>query len=433
MFKLSKRNRWIVCSLWAIVFGFLLVKYGLYPKTTLYLTGWINNEEKQALENQLLEFSRQNRTLKVQLIALDPAKDVHSKIDSFSKQNKASDVLMIQSGDITPWIESKLICDLRSYHPDDSSFLSETVSVFSQGTELYALPYGWSTLVLYCNRTLFERHGVPIPRSFWDWGDLLHAAQSLTIFDKNLSEITQYGLEIKPSMEVCASFIWQNRGELKNADGKWSLIDPQFLQSNAQAIEFLADLIREYHVAPSPEKLSKTNLFLSQKAAMTIAHRNLSYILNQQNHFDWDIAPLPRGRQGATWLDVYGYAISSQSKHPKEAWKLISFLTGETSQAAMILQGHYAPSRRSLLVSKIFTEFPGPRAARNSAFTVSLSFANLSPSISYGKQASKIFEEEMIQWISNEKKSGRTILKQIQIRLDELNLLHESASSPNQN
>jgi ABC-type glycerol-3-phosphate transport system substrate-binding protein len=149
----------------------------------------------------------------------------------------------------------------------------------------------------------------------------------------------------------------------------------------------------------------------------------LSGRLAQQRVFDWDVAPLPHGQEWATLLEVVGYSISSQSQRPDEAWKLLSFLTRETSQAALVQQGGYAPAVRSLLASKLFLDFPGPTPIANTVFTKSLPFARMPPRSREWILASRIFSEEMSSLMVYPKMSVRTALEPMQGRLEELSLL----------
>jgi len=342
---------------------------------------------------------------------------------------------MINGGDLPELVRSMSIRDLQPYHPDLKPFLPETIDALSDHGTVYAMPCDWSALMLYYNRALFERAGIPPPRVSWDWGDLLHAAQVLTVKDPGNVKMVQYGLEISPEVEMWAPFIRQNRGQLIGKNQTWTLTDPQFFQSNQQAIEFYADLFREHHVAPSPAEIkgpmAQGVFFATQRAAMTFAQRDLGgHLASLENKlkFDWDIISLPHGRESASWLEVNGYAISTQTKRPGDAWKLISFLTGETSQAAMILHGNHAPSWRSLLASKTFTDFPGPSAIHNAALTDSLPFAKLSPRVPYWNKASDILTGEMTVLISDPRASVRSAIERMQAQLDELRVLSEKQS-----
>jgi len=171
--------------------------------------------------------------------------------------------------------------------------------------------------------------------------------------------------------------------------------------------------------------LSEGSLFLVQKAAMTLAQRDICNRLEKHAPWEWNMVALPYGRQLASYLKVSGYAISNQCKRPKDAWKLISFLTRETCQATMIQSGGYAPSWQSLLKSKIFLDFPGPQAVQNTACVDSLGFARLPPPLAYWKEVAAILTEEMSSLILDEHASARVAVQQMHTRMDELRWIKE--------
>lgn len=387
----------------------------------LQLIAWLSSAEKAHFKAQLAEFSLQNSGIQVDLIACNNRAQCRVEFESRFKVGQAPDVCMIAAQDLAYWIQSKKIRNLLAYQPDEQSFVSKIWEAFVQKDRLYALPFRWSTLVLYYNRTIFERHGIPFPQTSWEWGDLLTAAQALTVWDERHAETIQYGLEVSPSVETWAPLIWQNYGEFAREGGTCVLADPQFLQSNLQAIEFYADLVREHHVAPSLSLggySPKGSLFLTRKAAMTFGDRELGYYLQKRFPGEWDVTELPRGRQAASLLKVEGYAISTQTKYPDNAWKLISFLTRETCQAIMIQEGEHAPSWQSLLSSKIFLDFPGPRPVQNSVFINSLGFAKLPPRVPEWQKVSMVLAEEMSNLMMDPQISARRSIEQMQVQWD---------------
>ena len=426
-----------VCRLFVAAI-FLLSGCGKKEQTGLRLMVWDQGAGHGTIEKRLEEFSRQNRRIKVELIVCPTREECGRRFLASVKKNDPPDpdrknasappdICLVAGDDLPRLIQAGYVRDLQPFHPDLESFLPQTLDAVSSGKGLYAMPCGWSALMLYYNRAIFERHGIPPPRASWDWGDLLHIAQTLTVVDEESGKIIQYGLELSPSIETWGPFVWQNRGQLIREDGIWTLTDPQFLQSNQQAILFYADLLRERHLAPPAERTKKSRAserpFIKREAAMTFGQRDLGIQLEKERGFEWDIVPMPRSREAASWLEVYGYAISTKTQRLENAWKLVSFLTGETSQAAMILHGFYAPSWQSLLVSKIFTDFPGPRAVSNLALTESISCAKSAPRISYWNQSSEVLTEEMDRLMADPKASPRDALERMQTRLDELSLL----------
>ena len=59
------------------------------------------------------------------------------------------------------------------------------------------------------------------------------------------------------------------------------------------------------------------------------------------------IAPLPYDKVQTTSFNNWTYAIPTISEHPKEAWKLISFLVSKENSVVEMLSGTDMPARRS--------------------------------------------------------------------------------------
>jgi multiple sugar transport system substrate-binding protein len=397
----------------------------------LRLMVWTQPDEQQKLEKSLLEFTRQTKVL-VELIVFATEEECRSQYEVRFRKNEAPDVCMLSSKDATLWLEKKFFTDLLPFHPEEKTLLADAVQPFMHHKQLIALPRGWSVLVLYYNRDVFERHGIPLPRTSWDWGDLLGAAQMLTVLDKNRKNTIQYGLEISPTVETWLPFLWGNYGEAMRENGSWALTDPQFTQSNQQALAYYADFVRIYRVSPFISSAYSGSLhFLEGTAAMTIGHRALGAQL-LTTKIAWDVVPIPHACQTSTLLEVEAYAISSQSTEPSNAWKLVSFLTRETAQAGITQRGTHAPSRKGLLDSKLFLDFPGVRAVANTVFVKSLPFAKTVPRTAQWAKISKILTEEMTILMSNKNQTARATLEKMQVRINEIELKLETPKKPAQ-
>jgi multiple sugar transport system substrate-binding protein len=413
----------------AAVVILLAAEYRGALQPPLRLMVWASPAEKEALESRLPVFSLANHGLRVQLTVCDSARDCRDRFVLQSKRGDPPDICLVSSRDLAFWVDGGHVQNLKSRSSDLDAFIPQTLAAFSRKGGLYALPSGCSVLMLYYNAALFERQGVPPPRPGWEWGDLVAAAQALTVTDETTGQTSQYGLELSPSAAVWIPWVWQNRGELFDEGGAGCLMEPRFVQSNLQAIEFYADLVRKYGVAPLPPRPGaggdEASLFLQQKAAMTVAHRDLAALLHERVSWEWDVTPLTGGAQNSTVLDVYGYAISSQTRRSSDAWKLACFLTSENTQAAMILSGRWVPTQRSLLASRIFKDFPGPRAIQNQLFTDSLAFARSLPVVPDWEGVSAILTDEMMSLISNRALTARQSLERMQARFDELSLVRQ--------
>lgn len=383
-------------------------------------------EQRSRLDAQIAEFSRLNDQMEIEVWEMNSLDECRSRFESSLREGVPPDICLIDSKDLGWWMQDGKLDDLRANRLAEKEIAPEVLKSFAIGNRLYAAPCGWSVMVLYYNREIFGRHGLPPPTRVWDWGDFLNAAQAMTVTHEDEPGSVRYGVEIRAAAEMWLPFLWQNRGEIIGQDGSWLLTDPRYVQSNIEAIEFYAALVREHGVAPAPSAgipRETTELFLKRQAAMTFGHREFGCRLQKQGMYDWEIAPLPQGRDSATLLEAQGYAISARGKRKADAWKLIAYLTRETAEAAMIQTGAAVPSRPALWESKIFLDFPGPRAVRNRVFPDSLTFSRLPPRTSDWLKAAAVLTDEMSVLMRDKQDNARAALERMQARLDEMRLL----------
>lgn len=225
--------------------------------------------------------------------------------------------------------------------------------------DLYGIPKDWSTYVVYYNKQMFVKAGLPVPNELfgygkWSWKDFLETAQKLT-------KDGVYGIALD--------------------SGRWKIFPPQAgalwirgpkevvvnTPKFAEAIQFNADLWLKYKVAPNMEEQadeSPADRFAHKKAAMYIVGRWMT-MRYKDLPFEWDIAPLPYYRKMYTWVDLVAYCIAKDSKNPDTAWKLVRFLTGVEGQKLMAAAGHAIPSRRSVAYSPSFLDVLPQRGIHN--------------------------------------------------------------------
>ncbi|MCK9524915.1 MAG: sugar ABC transporter substrate-binding protein [Limnochordia bacterium] len=231
---------------------------------------------------------------------------------------------------------------------DLSAYYQELLLPFTYQGQLHGLPRDNDTTILYYNQDLFDAAGVAYPDDTWTWDDLLEAAKALTVRDER-GRVTQYGVVLESNKYTI--FIHQNGGELFD-----DYMNPsQYLGDSPETIEamqFMGDLINKHGVAPSFAQMlqlgNSTELFASGLVAMamTNAARVPTF---QQSDFSWGIAPLPMGPSGtrANTMSGAGYVMSSNTKHPEEAWTFLSFLGGEGGHTIFASSGVAVPAFRS--------------------------------------------------------------------------------------
>lgn len=249
------------------------------------------------------------------------------------------------AADLRPYIASD------SYFRDPKRFLTHAwAGVPSLHGQVTAAPIGLSVMVLYYNRDLFAKAHVAMPTDDWTWTDFLKAAQKLTLdnkgrnaTDKNFdpTNIVQWGFD-PSSMKAYWGFwdpIWGNGGDIFNRNvnpTKCTLDQPPAVKG----LQFVADLITKYHVAPSASQakaLGGASPFATGKVAMSYDGDWSFSTYATVKSFAWDVALPPKGplgRKNTFWATPF--SISSHSKNPQLAWAFISYMAQNT-QAQQLL------------------------------------------------------------------------------------------------
>jgi len=205
-----------------------------------------------------------------------------------------------------------------------SDYYKPMIDAFTYKGKVYGLPKDASAPVIFYNKDMFDREGVEYPNPSWTWDDFLRAAKKLTKTNARGRRI-QFGTSGIDWPEL----VWQNGGELFTPDMKHCLLDsPEAIE----AIQWKADLTFKHHVAPTPiefEDRGPVDLFETGKIGMFESIYPIVAEFRAKCDFEWDIALLPKGRCGrpAPCLGS-AYAITTQCKHPKEAFEFVKFITG---------------------------------------------------------------------------------------------------------
>lgn len=146
-------------------------------------------------------------------------------------------------------------------------FFPSVLKIHQQGGKLYGVPDGFTPMVVYYNPEAFKKANVSVPKASWTWDDWLKTAQRATLdkngrnatdpkFDPN--NVVQWGYRVRKYPFEWVYHLWQNGGDVLSPDGKTA---SGYLDSKAsiEAIQFLADLVLKYHVAPKPSTLDQLN------------------------------------------------------------------------------------------------------------------------------------------------------------------------------
>jgi len=345
---------------------------GPKPITLTYMQ-WGDPQEVAITEKLTREFEKLHPGIKVNIIH---ATDYLTKLNIMLAGGTPPDVFYVDASDFYRHIDNGSLLDLTPYIESDPAFKLDDIypqllPAFTADNHLYGIPKGFTPLVMYYNRTFFDLEKLAYPDDTWTWEIFLKNCQKLTK-EKSSRGIRQYGILAGMGYEA---FIYQNQGRILDESGRKCLLDQP---AAVEAIQFIADLRNKYHVAPTTLEAQDSPVGLNVGgSAMEFSGRWMVPRLREITRFTWDVAPLPHGKERATLLYTVCYSIARDSKHPREAWELVRYLTSAEGLTLMSELGLEVPSRRSVAESAAFCNDLAPE--HDDVYLSSLAYARLLP------------------------------------------------------
>lgn len=246
-------------------------------------------------------------------------------------------------------------------------FYPASLDAFRDGSgQVVCLPQNISSQVVYYNKDIFDTAGLAYPVAGWNWEDFRATAVALTLPDSDGDgESDQHGLGLEPQLIRMAPFIWQNGGELVDdpaAPTRLALDAPPA----REALAFVMGLAQTDQVVPNrtAEAIqSHRDRFYTGKIAMYIDSRRIVPSLRELANFEWDVAPLPVGKEAASVLHSDGYCLAAASQVKDAAWLFIEYALSAQGQIRAAELGRTVPSLIAVAQSEAFLDPNQPPAS----------------------------------------------------------------------
>ena len=328
-------------------------RHSARPQVTLTLACWEGPEGLVSLTKLLDRYKKQHPNVAIEIQQV-PGSQYYQRLKIQFAAGVAPDIMQLAYDQLPTFAERNTIEPLdrlidRDRFPVDRMF-PELMPALKYKDSFYGLPRGWTTFVLYYNKDMFRKAGVPFPREGWTWDDFLAACKKLTKDIDGDGRIDQFGCDAPTQVDGIAYWIWQNGGRVFTPDMKHCLLDrPEAIG----AVQFLAGCQYKYHVFPAPEQAQDLGgggeMFRNGRQAMFIQGRWACLTFRGATYpggrpIDWDVGPVPMNKQKATVLFANCYVLRKNGPNLEEAWKLMQWLTGVEGQKHQARTGRDMPS-----------------------------------------------------------------------------------------
>lgn len=308
-------------------------------KTVIQYASWGSKSEVDILKPLLVDFEMENPDLKVEFMHIP--QNYFQKIHLLFASNTAPDVIFINNLYLPLYANAGVLENLDDYDINQKDFYKKSLDALSWKGKLYAVSRDVSNLVIYYNKEIFKSANLSYPKENWTMDEFLHIAKILT------KRPNVFGISFEEDSLFYLPYLMSEGGGILSDDLSREIIEDSSSQSG---LKFYANLRKKYHVAPTKsESASATmaQMFLQGKLAMHLSGRWLVPKYREEAVFEWDIVPFPKGASGSIVpLDASGWAISKNSKHKQDAFRLIKFLSSKTSIEKLAESGLIVPARK---------------------------------------------------------------------------------------
>ncbi len=368
-------------------------------KTTIRFATWDTGDKLKIQQDLAKKFEAENPDIKVQVEAYGDGFD--QKIAaSFGAKNPADVVYM---WDFPTYHDSLMPLGELLDSDEDLNLEDIYPGLFNYCTvndEVYGLPAGFTTHVIYYNKDLFDEAGVDYPEDGWTWDEFLEIAEKLTDKDSK-----QYGFSFNtnPDPYDFEQFIWSNDSAFISPDGK-ELEGYMNGEKTAEVFETFLQMKKDQtaYVYGTEASQGAGDLFKSGKLAM-IESGIWPLESFKEAGVNVGVVELPAfaNTDSKSVINVTAVSIAKDSKHPEEAWEFAKFFISET---AMDIRKTDLPVRQSYVEKNNIKEDEHmkpfysmlERAEENTpAYLLNKNWKEIQENLSYAIEA--IYESEEVQ------------------------------------
>ena len=279
------------------------------------------------------------------------------------------DVVFLADSLVPTFTKYQVVRDLRPFIKADPEFPINDIypQMLRTGMDrqgrIFQLPRELGVVVMFYNRTLFRRAGLPDPPPDWSRADFLRMAKKLTLRDKQ-GRVTQYGFSAGYTWcGVYAPWVASEGGRVVTADGKRAAFSsPESLRG----LRDLVGLVTVEKVALPPNRnitIPGVDPFAAGKIAMQPqVFPQVPLYRETMKQFDWDVQVMPAGMvRRVTNMGAAGYGMSTNTKHPREAWEFLKYIVSPEGQRILASAGSGIPCLKSMAKDPVWRRPGNPK------------------------------------------------------------------------
>lgn len=293
---------------------------------------WVNaalaNNPTAPLYEELKAFqAATGHTVEVQAV---PPIEMEQKLFVALSGGAGPDVMTLDIAWVAGLADAGLLADITDKaKPLEAQFQPGPYASGRFKQKQYALPLYTNNVALLVNDKMLADAG--IKKAPETWKEFQDAAVAMTNKDKQTYGVS-FGGNRMGAFQLY-SFIWQNNGDIIDANGKSHVADP----ASVEAVDFLAKLYTQSKAMPD-SVLTAGNWdevhapFVQERAGMVVTGDwALAAVAKANPNMKFSVHPLPAGKNAATVIGGFDLSIKADTKVANASFQLVQWLTGERS------------------------------------------------------------------------------------------------------
>jgi len=329
---------------------------GASETTTMVFLTWKPNQPH--VWNRLIKrFQQENPQIRVRVqVGPHSSTQYHAIVTQRLKNKDSSlDVFFMDVTWPPEFASAGWVADLTPKFPpaEQKKFLRGPITANTYKGKIYGVPCYLGAGLLYYRKDLLTKYGFKPPTY---WQEMLSQGAKIVQAESD-PDLYIYSAQFKQYEGLVCNmleFIWSNGGQVLDRKSRQVCLDEP---SSIKAIAFVRDKIIG-EAAPQGvinyEEPESLDIFVQGKA---VFHRNWPYAWAVANSTkesniagEVGVCPLPsfQGHSSASTLGGWQFAINRYSKHFRESWRFIEFMTSHETQRLLALEAGLAPTRCSV-------------------------------------------------------------------------------------
>lgn len=306
------------------------------------------------MEEAIKRFEAEHPGVKVKYVSGIRREDYSEWLAERLLKGEEPDIFVVPGADFDLYASIGALAPLdRSMNKDaefDASVYYPMALDYGRWNDIsYALPVGAVPTLMFVNKTLLAKEGIPIPGNDWNWQDFLRICKAVTKDTDGDGRLDQFGVY---------DYTWRkaaltNDVQIFSPDGR----SANFNTKNMEEVLYFMD---ELHAVSQGQEVTAKDFDMGRVAfrPFTFAeyrtYKPYPWRIKKYSSFEWDCIKLPAGPSGhnSSIMQTMIMAISARTSEPRLSWELLKTICYDPAiQELMLTKSQGLPARRDVVES----------------------------------------------------------------------------------